>query len=108
MSIYNNLSIKVDLYEGARDALQDDSRYDVMSCFFFSSRRRHTRCSRDWSSDVCSSDLPHPPAISGQPGAGWGEGTSSRLTADGRWVRVPTSIRASSRGLVYLTALAIR
>src|SRR2546422_2945494 len=25
--------------------------------FFFSSRRRHTRCSRDWSSDVCSSDL---------------------------------------------------
>src|SRR2546429_3713734 len=30
-----------------------------ISCFFFffSSRRRHTRCSRDWSSDVCSSDL---------------------------------------------------
>src|SRR5207245_5896632 len=27
-------------------------------CFFFSSRRRHTRCYRDWSSDVCSSDLP--------------------------------------------------
>src|SRR5690606_16202330 len=26
--------------------------------FFFSSRRRHTRFSRDWSSDVCSSDLP--------------------------------------------------
>src|SRR6266542_3343382 len=26
--------------------------------FFFSSRRRHTRCYRDWSSDVCSSDLP--------------------------------------------------
>src|SRR5256884_5668090 len=24
---------------------------------FFSSRSRHTRCSRDWSSDVCSSDL---------------------------------------------------
>src|SRR2546422_11417078 len=29
-----------------------------MFFFFFSSRRRHTRCSRDWSSDVCSSDLP--------------------------------------------------
>src|SRR2546422_1813001 len=28
-----------------------------MYLFFFSSRRRHTRCSRDWSSDVCSSDL---------------------------------------------------
>src|SRR5262245_59767387 len=26
-------------------------------CFFFSSRRRHTRCLSDWSSDVCSSDL---------------------------------------------------
>src|SRR2546421_1477782 len=26
-------------------------------CFFFSSRRRHTRSDRDWSSDVCSSDL---------------------------------------------------
>src|SRR5699024_12150726 len=27
--------------------------------FFFSSRRRHTRSKRDWSSDVCSSDLGH-------------------------------------------------
>src|SRR5699024_11599725 len=27
--------------------------------FFFSSRRRHTRSKRDWSSDVCSSDLPN-------------------------------------------------
>src|SRR2546422_7551007 len=32
--------------------------------FFFSSRRRHTRCSRDWSSDVCSSDLFLAPQIS--------------------------------------------
>src|SRR2546422_6634722 len=31
--------------------------YDSIYFFFFSSRRRHTRCSRDWSSDVCSSDL---------------------------------------------------
>src|SRR5207245_3996247 len=29
----------------------------MFSFFFFSSRRRHTRCYRDWSSDVCSSDL---------------------------------------------------
>src|SRR5438045_8369922 len=28
-----------------------------MCFFFFSSRRRHTRCLSDWSSDVCSSDL---------------------------------------------------
>src|SRR2546429_2728219 len=30
----------------------------VLGSFVFSRRRRHTRCSRDWSSDVCSSDLP--------------------------------------------------
>src|SRR5690554_7372273 len=35
--------------------------------FFFSSRRRHTRCGRDWSSDVCSSDLISLPLIS----TGW-------------------------------------
>src|SRR2546430_6130453 len=28
-----------------------------VECFFFSSRRRHTRFDCDWSSDVCSSDL---------------------------------------------------
>src|SRR5256884_1399514 len=33
------------------------TRLLATTCFFFSSRRRHTRCSRDWSSDVCSSDL---------------------------------------------------
>src|SRR5690625_5002135 len=33
-------------------------RYELfVCCFFFSSRRRHTRWPRDWSSDVCSSDL---------------------------------------------------
>src|SRR5207245_3515455 len=36
-------------------------------CFFFSSRRRHTRCYRDWSSDVCSSDLV---PLQGADGAG--------------------------------------
>src|SRR5690606_39475474 len=35
----------------------------VLSIFFFSSRRRHTRFSRDWSSDVCSSDLTPAPQI---------------------------------------------
>src|SRR2546421_5837592 len=39
--------------------------YDLFF-FFFSSRRRHTRSDRDWSSDVCSSDLP--------------------ATGDGRWL----------------------
>src|SRR5690606_40842980 len=41
--------------------------------FFFSSRRRHTRFSRDWSSDVCSSDLTKSSAawfafLAGRPG----------------------------------------
>src|SRR5437899_2446268 len=44
-------------------------RFGGATCFFFSSRRRHTRCLSDWSSDVCSSDL--------QPGAapsvGWAD-----------------------------------
>src|SRR2546421_5880031 len=36
--------------------LLSSARY-VFIFFFFSSRRRHTRSDRDWSSDVCSSDL---------------------------------------------------
>src|SRR5947199_2790554 len=44
--------------------------------FFFSSRRRHTRCLSDWSSDVCSSDLPEKPSaksrgLFGVPSGGW-------------------------------------
>src|SRR5690554_4299742 len=46
--------------------------------FFFSSRRRHTRCGRDWSSDVCSSDLDapkvNPPDYDG-PDWDWGDGS---------------------------------
>src|SRR5699024_11748852 len=33
------------------------ARIVALISFFFSSRRRHTRSKRDWSSDVCSSDL---------------------------------------------------
>src|SRR5690349_22345898 len=35
----------------------DGRMFCFLFCFFFSSRRRHTRSLRDWSSDVCSSDL---------------------------------------------------
>src|SRR5574338_422733 len=38
------------------------------SFFFFSSRRRHTRCHGDWSSDVCSSDLDFTSSIGGELG----------------------------------------
>src|SRR6266498_4735701 len=41
------------------------------SFFFFSSRRRHTRCGRDWNSDVCSSDLV-PDCGPGPDGPGFG------------------------------------
>src|SRR5690625_513748 len=37
---------------------------NFLLCFFFSSRRRHTRWPRDWSSDVCSSDLIFPVDLS--------------------------------------------
>src|SRR5690242_14750359 len=41
-------------------------------CFFFSSRRRHTRLTCDWSSDVCSSDLTE-----------FGKGAARRTRRDG-------------------------
>src|SRR5690606_40200566 len=50
------------------------------SSFFFSSRRRHTSFSRDWSSDVCSSDLSSTRACrTGSAGAGgWSRRRSER------------------------------
>src|SRR5258707_9171475 len=42
----------------AEDGIRDIGVTGVQTCaLFFSSRRRHTRYWRDWSSDVCSSDL---------------------------------------------------
>src|SRR5260370_10144558 len=38
--------------------IEIESVMSSVSSFFFSSRRRHTRFKCDWSSDVCSSDLP--------------------------------------------------
>src|SRR2546421_7756981 len=45
--------------------------------FFFSSRRRHTRSDRDWSSDVCSSDL-----APGDPGSRTGQDDRTRAYLD--------------------------
>src|SRR2546430_4620428 len=45
-----------DIAEAVRDLDATETLYVVL--FFFSSRRRHTRFDCDWSSDVCSSDLP--------------------------------------------------
>src|SRR5699024_11778987 len=42
----------------AREEQQHSAAFTILlRLFFFSSRRRHTRSKRDWSSDVCSSDL---------------------------------------------------
>src|SRR5690606_40108706 len=53
--------------------------------FFFSSRRRHTRFSRDWSSDVCSSDLALQADMGTEPvthGAQCGHGSVHLAAAD--------------------------
>src|SRR5207249_8136209 len=56
--------------------------YFIVFCFFFfffffSSRRRHTRSKRDWSSDVCSSDLSvAQPRVAVSGGEGCGNGPS--------------------------------
>src|SRR5690606_40149585 len=42
-------------------------RHPLLAHFVSSSRRRHTRFSRDWSSDVCSSDLLSTGAVQGVP-----------------------------------------
>src|SRR3712207_6303768 len=47
----------------SRACLASSASYTPSLCFFFSSRRRHTRYWRDWSSDVCSSDLGFAEAI---------------------------------------------
>src|SRR5207245_6618177 len=58
--------------------------------FFFSSRRRHTRCYRDWSSDVCSSDL-------NRYGLSFSKDwTSTRAMPRRRMLNLPSGRRASS------------
>src|SRR5438067_4258588 len=52
------------LGRGDRAGRVDEHAAAAQLLFFFSSRRRHTRSKRDWSSDVCSSDL-----IGAGPGA---------------------------------------
>src|SRR5690606_40388921 len=57
--------------------------------FFFSSRRRHTRFSRDWSSDVCSSDLAGGAVLDALAGAPWGSALSPcEINVLRRWARL--------------------
>src|SRR5438067_5509743 len=50
--------------------------------FFFSSRRRHTRSKRDWSSDVCSSDLLLQPRHDQAVRCGFGSAIGSGSSAE--------------------------
>src|SRR5690348_17380918 len=66
--------------------MQEDTLFSFL--FFFSSRRRHTRWTGDWSSDVCSSDLGWAPlqwvAVEGL--RKHGESALARTLAE-RWLR---------------------
>src|SRR5687768_16994904 len=69
--------------------------------FFFSSRRRHTRCSRDWSSDVCSSDLFGYTALTG--GYAGGQAEYLRVPfADKTHIKVPKN-GLSDEQLLFLS-----
>src|SRR5205809_562752 len=70
-----------------------DSLVDILKergLFFFSGRRRHTRCSRDWSSDVCSSDLSRRVAPATSTSSTGGRGSNARRSAP-RWRARPSS-----------------
>src|SRR3712207_8136399 len=72
-------------------------------CFFFSSRRRHTRYWRDWSSDVCSSDLATPISFDQlQPGdlVFWGAPAYhvGIYIGDGQYIHAPTPGQVVSVG----------
>src|SRR5690606_36010848 len=56
--------------------------------FFFSSRRRHTRFSRDWSSDVCSSDLDHDGLLGADDRGQCGRGGQAPAVGDDEHVEV--------------------
>src|SRR5699024_11418313 len=78
-----------------------------ISClFFFSSRRRHTRSKRDWSSDVCSSDLEvRRVAVNVAAQAGSGYASSARHGKKGpspSWnVRKGPGYQGRARAIVY-------
>src|SRR5690625_6600951 len=67
--------------------------------YFFTSRRRHTRWPRDWSSDVCSSDLDGRPGGDQPVRGGSLEGDPELLEVDDG-VEVPTEGQIAGQGAV--------
>src|SRR5262245_64964664 len=80
----------VEILASRQETMQTERRWLLWLCFFFfSSRRRHTRCLSDWSSDVCSSDL-----TVEQSGVQWRkvEGRSNEVEVPGcSWAPTPPS-----------------
>src|SRR5690349_24982143 len=68
----------------------------ILVFFFFSSRRRHTRSLRDWSSDVCSSDL-----IEVNPGEGIAEVKMTAVGVSTVVGSVGTNARVNEFNMVY-------
>src|SRR5690606_41805118 len=86
--------------------LLTSERLNTASLFFFSSRRRHTRFSRDWSSDVCSSDLPRrAPGL--RTGAEAGAGHPRGATAFRAALGAREIGRASCRERVYISVVVV-
>src|SRR5947199_1992911 len=76
--------------------------------FFFSSRRRHTRCLSDWSSDVCSSDLGGAPRPGASGSCAYRRTRRSRNVGSG-WRRrcikaLPTALHAIRKAISRRTA----
>src|SRR5256884_1870290 len=79
----------------------------ILFVFFFSSRRRHTRCSRDWSSDVCSSDL-FLGAFAGEDLVGyacWGPTPGTTGTYDLYWIVVDPAWQGKRVGTQLLASV---
>src|SRR5438105_10358891 len=73
---------------------------ELVWSFFFSSRRRHTRSTRDWSSDVCSSDLELViPFVAGARGAATGGALALTKGMTSSWTNRPSGpVTHSSSG----------
>src|SRR5436853_4376825 len=90
-----------------------DSEYVIricVCCFFFSSRRRHTRCLSDWSSDVCSSDLGAgmDPAQAGKiTGTLDSQGIAYKLGNGGTSIQVPTGAVSRARVAIAGAGLSV-
>src|SRR3712207_2767478 len=76
----------------------------AVTCSFYSSRRRHTRYWRDWSSDVCSSDLVVDPSVYVRLPLESGENTSLLVWTTTPWTLVSNAAVAAHPEVDYATA----